>query len=645
MENTKGALQFRTLAGRVLYVFMSAIAALSQTPADRSIQAVFKMDNEPTGTYRESRSVSAEGKVNTRIESDLIFNRMGTKLEIKSDTQYHEDAEGNLKALESTISSSAQATLVALAVNGNSLAIKTSTGGKTYERNQIFSGALLGPEGGRQLALSRLHKETDSISYQTFAPELGSVVTITDTLVAREPVVVDGQSVAASKIEQTMSVMPGKSLIWLDQQGWMLRQITPSPLGDIEAARSGKNEMTVPVEGATLPEETFRHSIVTANVRLPQERLIERIRLKITQKRPDFGWPDFSAENQKVIEKTRDYLVLEIWRPEPKSHGIRPFAMTDNLRPFLAPNALLQSDDQTVIDIAKQVVKKNLSGENKDAWATAQALQRWTNDNMHFDLGIAVAPASEVAKNRRGTCFGYSMLLGSLARAAGIPSRIRMGFVYAGGIWGGHAWVEVLIGDEWIPVDGALYAPGAADAARFSVFDSALEDGTLAGIASLGQLFGNVDISILEYTVAGRTVHVPPDAKPYTIEGNTYRNRWIGITVKKPDSYSFSGADLKWPQTILIAMDGPQKQRIEIHNLSVSLPTSSSDAAKIFGEEEIAGDIPKVRIGRYETSMISNPDKTALLLQKKGSVWMLTAAGPKAKEDLLRVARTIRLDK
>jgi transglutaminase-like putative cysteine protease len=598
------------------------------------------MDAKPAGTYRESRNVGADGKVTTRIETDLIFNRMGTKLEIKSDTQYHEDAKGNLQALESTISSSAQATSVAVTVNGNSLAINTSTGGKTYERNQTFSGALLGPEGGRQLTLSQLHKERDSTSYQTFSPELGSVVTITDTLVARELVAVDGQPVAANKIEQTMSAMPDKSVVWLDEQGWMVRQITPSPLGDIEAVRSEKNEVNVPAEGVTLPEETFSHSIVTANVRLPQERLIERMRLKITQKKPDLGWPDFSAENQTVVEKTRDHVILEIRRPEPKSHGTRPVAMTDRLRPFLAPNALLQSDDQSVIDIAKQV-----AGANQDAWATALALQRWTNDNMHFDLGIAVAPASEVAKNRRGTCFGYSMLLGSLARAAGIPSRIRMGFVYAGGIWGGHAWVDVLIGDEWIPIDGALYTPGPADAARFSVFDSALEDGTLGGIASLGQLFGNVDISILEYTVAGKTVRVPPDARPYTIEGNTYRKPWIGITVKKRDSYSFSGFDLKWPQTTLIAMYGPQKQRIEIHNLSVSLPTSPSDVNKIFEEEGIQGNVSKVRMGRYEGSIISSPDKTALLMQEGGSVWMLTAAGANSKGDLLKVAETIRLDK
>ena len=68
-----------------------------------------------------------------------------------------------------------------------------------------------------------------------------------------------------------MSAMPGKSLLWLDEQGWMLRQITPISISNVEAVRSEKNEVNVPVEGATLPEETFSHSTVTANVRLPQE--------------------------------------------------------------------------------------------------------------------------------------------------------------------------------------------------------------------------------------------------------------------------------------------------------------------------------------------------------------------------------------
>src|SRR5262249_53239321 len=157
--------------------------------------------------------------------------------------------------------------------------------------------------------------------------------------------------------------------------------------------------------------------------------------------------------------------------------------------------------------IAQQVV-----GNEHDLFRAAQALQSWTAAHMQFDAGIAITPASEVVRDRRATCFGYSILLSSLARAAGIPARIRMGYVYVAGAWGGHAWVEVLDGTQWIPLDAALYAPYPADAARFSVMTTSLESGTVSEVGELAKLFGNIDIQILEYTVNGHTVTVADDA-------------------------------------------------------------------------------------------------------------------------------------
>src|SRR5262249_40950854 len=160
---------------------------------------------------------------------------------------------------------------------------------------------------------------------------------------------------------------------------------------------------------------------------------------RLTHRKPELGWPDFTAENQRVVEAARDQVVLEIRRllPAPQS-GRTGRDTARELAPYLAPNALLQSDDGAIREIAAQ-----LAAEDRDASRVARKLEKWTSDHMQFDAGIAIAPASEVVRNRRGTCFGYAMLLGSLARAAGIPSRVRMGFAYAGGKWGGHAWVDV----------------------------------------------------------------------------------------------------------------------------------------------------------------------------------------------------------
>src|SRR5262249_27681691 len=116
-------------------------------------------------------------------------------------------------------------------------------------------------------------------------------------------------------------------------------------------------------------------------------------------------------------------------------------------------------------------------GDEKDLFAAALKLKRWVAETMQFDLGIAMAPSVEIFKNHRGTCVGYATLLTAMTRAVGIPSRLVMGYAYAEGMFGGHAWTEVLVGETWVPIDAALVGPGVADAARFVLMASSLRDG------------------------------------------------------------------------------------------------------------------------------------------------------------------------
>lgn len=598
-------------------------------PEAREINASYRLGGQPTGTYHEATVFTGDGGSKTSIESALVFNRLGSKLEMKSRSEFQESRDGQLLAVASDQSSSEQVTHLDARVQDGSLAIKTTTGGKTYEHSVPFTGTLLGPEGARRLLVSRMHAAGDEISYQTFSPELGALVTISNKLVAYEDVTVGSEKIRSFKLEQAMSLLPGKSTVWLDQQGWLIRQVVPSPLGDIEAIRAGGTGEEAKAEaakavGASLPEETFTRSIVKANIRLPEERLVEAVRLKIVHKRPDLGWPELEADNQHVLEKTPNYVVLEVKRLQPKAQATRPEAKDAATAPYLAPNALLQSDDADIQQIANTVV-----GNERDSWRAAQALQRWTNDNMKFDPGIAIVSASEVAKNRRGTCFGYAMLLGSLARAADIPSRLRMGYVYAGRIWGGHAWIEVKVGEEWIPLDGALYSPASADAARFSFYTSALADGTLSGVGALGQLFSNVDIQILGYTVEGKRVDVPAGAEAFTIRGDEYRNPWLRFSIRKPAGFQFKDVDMTWPQSTLVAMEGPEGQMLKVENLSESLPTGAFDAEKALADRDIHGERKTLKVGG-QSALAVEGEKAGTVVIDHGNVWVLTAAGRKA---------------
>ena len=228
-------------------------------------------------------------------------------------------------------------------------------------------------------------------------------------------------------------------------------------------------------------------------------------------------------------------------------------------------------------------------------------------------------------------------------RAAGIPSRLRMGYVYAGGIWGGHAWIDVRIGNDWIPLDGALYTPGAADAARFSFFTSALAEGTLAGIGSFGQLLGHVDVKVLQYTVAGRRIDVPEGAAPFLIEKDTYRNPWLGFSIMKPSSFQFTESDLAWPRTTVIAMQGPQGQKVEVANLSASVPTPEFDAEQQLRNDGITGTRFTMRIAGKTGVAVSSAQKAGAVLIDQGNVWMISTTGPNAKRLLKLVSSTVLL--
>lgn len=198
-----------------------------------------------------------------------------------------------------------------------------------------------------------------------------------------------------------------------------------------------------------------------------------------------------------------------------------------------------------------------------------------------------------------------------------------------------------MIGRQWIPLDGALYAPGAADAARFSFFTSALEEGTLAQVGSLGQLFGNVDITILEYTVGGRSIVVPEDAKPFTITDDTYRNPWLGFSIVKPSSFKFSGFDLVWPQTTVVAMDGPENQRVEVENLSASLPSAKFDGEKYLRDAGITGTQGTRALAGHRAIIVSSDQEAGTVLADQGNVWVFTAQGPCAKRLLEQVISSV----
>lgn len=616
-------------------------ALAEQAPPVEERWFVTTIAGEPVGSVRETVAPGEGGALLSTTELRLVLNRMGNRIEMSTRAAFRESAEGRLEGAEVEVRMSDQATRTRADVGPEGVTIHQEAGGKGFSRTVPVAGEVLGPEAVRRLTAARLAAVGDEVSYLTFSPELAAVTEATRRVLAVEEVESQGLRVRALKVEERLEASPLPATLWLGPGGRLLRMEQASPFGVVEVVASDPATAARAAEGGELPEESYGGTLVRTGMRIPRPRSLELMTVELRHRNPALGWPDLSGPGQRVLRATDDTRVLEVTRRRPAEGVPFPVPMTDELRPYLAPNAYLQSEDPALVATAREVV----AGE-ADLFRAALALERWTAEAMSFDLGVVLAPSVEVFENRRGTCTEYAVLLATLARAVGIPSRVAMGFVYVGGILGGHAWVEVLVGEEWVPIDAAVVADGPADAARFAFVRTSLEEGP--GPLNLGpaaQMFGQIDARLLELGWAGGTRRtLPEDAPPYTVRGDRFRDTGLGAALARPAGFTFTDLDAVWPDDTVAGLAGPDgaEARLAVRR---RLPWTGPEAA---AREELARLVPGADPAPAEAAgrpalRAEGEGRAALAVPGSEETWLLVAEGPDATALLDRLAAGLEL--
>jgi hypothetical protein len=601
--------------------------------------STYRIGGQPVGYIRTTCETDNHDQTISRIQMRIIINRLGNKVEIIASSIYEESAEGLLRKASSEASTSRQKSTVEAEIAPAHVTLHSRAGNRDYERSLPYTGTLLGPEAARRLSASKLRKAGDRVEYQTFSPELQAISKITNTVLASETIELAGAKVAAIKIEQTIEGYPAKRTVWLDGDGFELRQTEPGPFGVTEVVRANRAEALAAAGGGELHGEMFDQTLVRSNIRLPSPRTISRLRCELTQKDKSLGWPEFAGPGQTVLRQDPGSLILEIRQPEPAPAARRPATDTPELHNYLAANSILQSDDAEVRRIAREVV-----GDEMDTSAAARKLRDWVSQNMRFDLGIAVAPASEVVRNRGGTCMAYSVLLASLLRAEGIPSRIVMGFVYIAGVWGGHAWVEYRAADRWVPIDAAVPSPEGCDAARLVCVRNSLSSGIAPILGSLLQLYGNVDVRVTAFEIDGKTTEVPAAAKPFAVEGDTYRNAYLGIQLTKPAAFRFVKMDRVYPETTIVELAGPHGEVIRLAQEHLGPAAKRAGVAlNHLRDCKLEGAAKTLAFAGCEAVRIDNARKAGLAIVDRTDVWVLTVEADDAATLLDTIAAGLKL--
>jgi tetratricopeptide (TPR) repeat protein len=180
-----------------------------------------------------------------------------------------------------------------------------------------------------------------------------------------------------------------------------------------------------------------------------QQRLSDIV-LKVRAKAPgpiDGIRDDIKSATQKVEQKSANELIVTVAaRRNTPDKKIQLPVTNPDVAAFVKASGEIASDNRQVIEQARQI-----AGDDRDAWSVAQKLGEWTHQNLTWK-SVARAGAAETLATREADCSEFSQLYVAMARSLGLPARIVSGLAYSGNSFGGHAWVEVWIG-EWVELD------------------------------------------------------------------------------------------------------------------------------------------------------------------------------------------------
>jgi transglutaminase-like putative cysteine protease len=519
---------------RLVWLALLSSAAVAQ---ERWFEV--RIAGNPSGLAHEVVTTAEDGGLETASESRTLIQRLEAKLDLRVRAHASESPDGLLRRVHVETDLSAQTTFTDVTFAARSATVREWTGTSApHERTIQLEAALLGPEEVRKRSARSLRQPGDELVLPVWAADLGMPARVRRTVISLE----NGLVRAEEKYEGT----PVSRSVWLAPDGELQRSESPAPFGVLALVRT---ESEPALRAAELPRDTYQRTLLRSNVRLPQPRALQRMVARFT---PMDALP--ATDTQRVVDG-----LVEVRRADPPAGPPDGDATGE----FLGSNTLIDPDDPGIRAIVHEV-----PGEG---WVRALALTRWTSQHMKFDLGIVFAPASELARNRRGTCVGYATLLASLLRTARIPSRIVFGYVYTGGIFGGHAWVEARFGGRWIPLDAALASGGPADAARIALAADSLQEGPGRILAVLQHAYTDAALAVVEYggARAGET--------PYRVEEGRYVNPGLGLSLTAPAGLRFHKLDAVWPDRTLFELEGSGGSvKVEERELDPSLPTGAA---------------------------------------------------------------------
>ena len=420
------------------------------------------LNGKKIGHSTECQIVESD-KVITIMNEVAKFNRFGTTVEMVGYTKHTEHPNGEPIAFERIENTNSKfwffhekksKRIEGLKIEDGSFKVTKTSNGKTKNSEMQWPENLLLSKGLELLIKKTGLNEGEKFSakeiveYDPFEifDEEGTIgqtkaISLINSTVPLTEILINASSRRYGKIPMIAYVDKefNKKKVVASFGGFKFEQISCSR----EFAMS-KNEKVDPTNMA----------VIRCPVRLRNPEKAKRIKYHlIPTNKIELEIP--ACDNQSV-EKCKDgSLIVTVHPAKPSIGNSFPYKGNDEAaQEALKPTEILQCDDEKIIALALKAIVNT-----KDAAKAANKIEAFVNGYVRPSGSAMFASAVEVADERKGDCTEYAVLTAALCRAAGIPARVVVGYVYIdyyNGKWNvfvPHAWTEVYIGDKWIGLD------------------------------------------------------------------------------------------------------------------------------------------------------------------------------------------------
>lgn len=374
---------------------------------------------------------------------------------IRTDSEVVETIDGQVLSFKQREDAAGMKTTREGVVRDGMVDMTITVGGQSATHRFGWPRGALMTWGGKLLADRMGYREGTTYRMKTFDPSLGPGQTINGEVTVGPLKTLRIAGINVTGISTTMSIdkpLPMKAHAIVDDKGDPLAMEVP--LGAFKI-------MMVAMDRKRAEQKEQLQDMMTATV-VPVDRPIPPTAFRLTW--PADGSVQLNVPDtafQHVVSRERDGVVVALL---PITAMYDPMLVKPTkIMPmkYLSDSPMVNLRDPALKEMAVQATRGMQSSHEK-----ALALARFVRNTItEKDLSQAFASAGMVAKTRRGDCTEHAVLLASLGRICGIPTRAVTGLAYMptppnGSYWY-HMWTQMWLDGVWIDLDGTLgsYAP------------------------------------------------------------------------------------------------------------------------------------------------------------------------------------------